>query len=171
MKITSKYSIDDCVFIANQINQQNKVKANFWVQLYYYFVFANCFALSAFLFFLGYYLAGFILFLINLFFIIFLSDKIKNESYKTYYANFFSGDEYKETEIELLEDGISCKSIDGDSFFRWQNLREIVETPDKIYLFTKSNGITVAKNSFEFETQMQDFLIFAKARVPQNLLK
>lgn len=171
MKVTSKYTIEDCIFIANQINQQSKVKSNVWVQLYYYFIFANCFAFSAFLFFLGYYLAGFILFLINLFFLIFLSDKVRNEGYKAFYASFFSDNEFKENEVEFLEDGVSCKSIDGDTFFRWQNFRKIVETSDKIYLFTQANGITITKNSFEFETQIQEFLIFAKARIPQKFLK
>lgn len=171
MKVTSRYTVEDCIFIANHIAQQNNVNSNFWVQIYYYFIFVNCFAFSAFVFYLGYYLAGFVLFIINLCFFLFLGDKIAKENYKAFYRSFFSGDEYKETEIELLENGVICRSVDGDIFFQWYNLKEIVETKNSIYFFTKANGITICKNSFESDSRKQEFLMFAKARIPQYILK
>lgn len=169
MKVITKYSVEDCIFIANFINQKNNIRENGWYQLYTYYFYINCFAFSAFLLFLEYYLAGFILFLANLFFFMFISDKINKESQKSFYLNFFAGDKFKETEIELLESGVSCKSIDGNSFLPWQNILEIVETPQSIYFFTKSNGLTITKDSFEFESNMHEFLIFAKARVSRAI--
>jgi hypothetical protein len=171
MKVISKYTIDDCVFIANHLNEKNKVNSNGWVQLYSYFVFINCFAFSAFAFILGYYWVGIGLFLLNLFFLVFLGDKIQRENYKAHYRAFFADDKFKEIEVELSDDGVSCKSVNGDSFLSWQNLNEIVETEGMIYIFTSFNGIPIAKNSFEYGSQIQEFLIFSKARLSDKLLK
>lgn len=171
MIVTTKYSVDDLIFISNHINQKNDIRDNGWYQLYTYYFYANCFAFSAFLFFLEYYLAGFILFLINLFFFMFISEKITKVSLKQFYLNFFSDDKFKETTIEISESGVCCKSVESHTFIQWNWFKEIVETENKIYFFTKGNGITITKTSFEYNPQMQEFLIFAKARIPQYFLK
>jgi hypothetical protein len=171
MKVISKYSIEDCVFVANYINEQNPVQANPWVKLYYFYIFANGIAFPALLFYFDYSLAGMAVFLINLFFLNIVADKIKNESYKAYYRHLFLESEFRETEVELLESGVSCKSVEGDTFFYWHNFRKVLETSERIYLFTRTTGVIINKNSFELETQLDTFLAFTKARIPLYLSK
>lgn len=169
MKVLSKYTIDHCIFISQHVNKQNDSRSNAWVQFYSYFVTINCFALPGLLIFFDFFLTGGIVFLINVFCLIFLRDKINKEAYKVFYRDFFSENEFRETEVELLEDGIACESVDGKSFFNWQSIKEIAVTDDTIYFFSKGTGIPVPKNSFEYGTQMQEFLIFAQARVFQPI--
>ncbi|HRH45942.1 MAG TPA: hypothetical protein PKY82_30140, partial [Pyrinomonadaceae bacterium] len=168
MKVTSKYSIDDSIFIVNHLNKKNRIKQSRWVAFYSYFFYIYLFLLPAYLLFLNHFLAGFIIFLIIIIFFVFLRDKINNESLKDHYRKYDFGGEFREIEVELSENGIFCKypaptaSIEEmTSFARWENIKEIVETIDKLYFFTPQSGITISKNSFESELQMQEFLIFA----------
>ena len=178
MKVTSKYSIDDSIFIVNHLNKKNRIKQSRWVAFYSYFFYVYIFLLPAYLLFLNYFLAGFIIFLINIIVFVFLRDKINNESLKDYYRKYDFGGEFREIEVELSENGIFCKypaptaSFEEiTTFAKWETIKETIETVDKIYFFTPQSGIAISKNSFEIETQIQEFLIFAKARIPQKFLK
>lgn len=176
MKVISKYTIDDCVFIANYTKRKNWARSGGWVKFYSYYFYLNTFALSAFLIYLNYLLAGFIVFFINVVILIFLRDKIDKEGYRDHFRDYFIGKDYVEFEVKLDENGISCKYDDEidflgtiNTFTQWNNVKELVETKKTIYLFTRRNGIAISKNSFEFEPQMQEFLIFAKARVSKAI--
>ena len=156
--------------MAQHINKRNDNRSSFWTQLYSYFFYINVFSLSAFLLFWDYYLPAFLVFGINLFIMVVLREKINKEYYKLFYQDLFNSEELRETEIEVSEDGISCQSVDGYSFYRWNNIIDFVETDKTIYFFTKGLAIPVMKNAFEFENQKMEFLIFTKARIPQQLL-
>lgn len=178
MKVTSKYSIDDSIFILNHLNGKNRIKPGGWATFYSYFLYIYIFLLPAYLLFLNHFLAGIIIFLINLIVFVFLSDKINNESLRDHYRKYDFPEGLREIEVELSEKGILCNypaptaSFEEiTTFAKWDNIREIIDTVDKIYFFTAQGGIAINKNSFESEQRMQDFLIFAKARIPQNLLK
>lgn len=156
--------------MAQHINQRKGNRSSFWTQVYSYFFYVNIFSLSAFLIFLDYYLAAFLTFGINLFLMVFLREKINKEYYKLFYQDLFNSEESRETEIEVSEEGISCQSADGYSFYRWNNIIDFVETDNAMFFFTKGLAIPVMKNAFEFENQKTEFLIFTKARIPQQIL-
>lgn len=171
MKINSKYTIEDCIFIVEYLNKNRPKQSTGWYKFYAYFFYFNCFAFPAVLLILEQYLAGIIVFLFDLLIFVYLRDRIDKENLKTHFRNLFDKKTYKEYEIELFEEGIKFKSTEEDSFFQWNFIKEILETPDKIYLFTRTSGLTIAKNSFEFESNMHEFLIFAKARIPQKMIQ
>jgi len=171
MKIISRNTIDDYIYIAEYVSKQNSPKTNIWTLVFAYCIAVNVICFPALLLLMEYFATGIVVFLITLLVAVFFYEKGNKVHIQKFYKNMFGDEKEMVFDLELFENGIKCKGYDGcESFVPWNNIKSLENTSETIFLFTKSSGIPCNKNSFESENQIQEFLIFAKSRIPQQLL-
>lgn len=110
-------------------------------------------------------LTFFIIFLLSLYF-----HRIPTKSYffNEYQKRF--GNKLYEIEIEFLDEGVRTKQLGNEIFFNWENLRQVRETDERLFLFMNlDGGVSIPLKAFEYPAQLGQFVAFAKSRLPSDL--
>jgi uncharacterized membrane protein SirB2 len=67
-------------------------------------------------------------------------------------------------EVELTPDGFYSKQMNIQIFQKWEDVNEIVETPDSLDIFTNNNnsGVIIRKRAFNSKEEQNKFFNLAK---------
>ena len=164
VKVSYYPTTDDLAHVSEKINKSYKLQSRAKYALQG-FLAINLVGLPVVLWLVDAVIFGIAVFVINIVFALIFLPAIVSSDYRRYYRTMFSRREEDICEIELSEDGISCRHAGDFSFHSWKNVRELEETKTSIYFFFEHNGIGVAKTGFAFDEQKDLFLAFAKRHV------
>lgn len=155
---------DDYAYIAEQVNKAYKfpTRAQYALNVFLALNFAG---LPAVLWYFDQFIAGLVVFVVNLLFAVFFLPSVLSADYKRYFRLLFGDSENEVAEVELTEDGVWCRHSDSSSFTSWKKITRLEETKNSIYFFLDHSGVAVSKSGFGYDEEKNRFLSFAKSHV------
>lgn len=164
MKIKFKTDYRDFGETAYLIWKKNNQSSNYSSILILHLSIAAISSIPIFLF-----APHFIFAVLNFFIILCLCIYFYRPTTESYFRNFYRSvykNESYETEIELLDEGVKISQRGMKALFDWQNIIEIVEAENKLYLLFKfQNGILIPKSAFETPSETGNFIAYTKAHI------
>lgn len=154
-------SVDDQVYVALKIGATAK-NGTFITFCYQLFLILNCIAFPAFLLYSDLALWGGLVFLINVFVVIFTLPRSNANAFRKYYESLYADRENNVATVTLSAAGINYQSDGAQTFWPWKRIRNVEETADAIYFFFDGNGFGVRKNGFAYIEDQNDFVQFAR---------
>lgn len=166
-------SADDYAYIASRIS--NSVPRPSAVRYAYQaFLLVNAIVFPAFLWFLEYYLVGFLILVLNAILLRVVLPWMGSVGLKSFYEHTFGDRERHVVNVELNSEGIEYASENGTLFLPWRRVVSIEENDDALFFFFEGNGIAVRKSGFAYREAQVEFLNFARhcmAESKNNLLE
>ncbi len=158
-------SVNDCVHVAERINEAAAAAPALLVYVYYGFLGLNLFGVPMLLWFADRFLLGLLVFALNLTATLFLLPNVNRSQYKAYYESLHSECEKHIATVDLNDQGVTYASRGNEFFFPWANIPEIEVTGDSIHLYYEHNAVSVQKSGFPYKEAEDQFLSFARDRV------
>lgn len=163
-------SVEDFVHISQTHAKKYPLPALTKIGLQAFFL-LNAVGVPAVLIYSNNFIAALAVFLVNIALTVFVVPSLVKTDYRRFYRHYFGDLENEVVRIELHPTGVACKHLADSSFYAWKNFTYLEETKDAILFYmTGGRGVAVRKNGFAYASQIDEFLAFARQRLPRQLI-
>ena len=150
-------STDDYVHIALKTSASVPTPALIKIG-YKAFLIINAVGFPTFLWLNEFFLAGFLLFGLNLVALAWVIPWFAAGGLRRYYEHTVGSREKHVARVDLTPEGINYSADDAELFWPWRRITSIEETDESIYFYFPGNGIAVRKSGFAYHEEQVEFL-------------
>ncbi len=164
VKVSFYLDIDEMAEIAVKIGQRYKMPRIANIGFYAFFL-INLIVAPILLLTYGAGWIAFVLFILNfLFGGVFLQKAIKVDTQR-FFRQLYGDLENVLAEVELTDKGVWCRTEYDLSFFKWETILAVEESPKAIHLMFRDKGLPVMKSGFAYRDQEREFVVFAEEKI------